>query len=494
MTWYKKLFSIFVVCFYSTAQIVTSTLNDNRSFSPLLPISAVSNLYTSRSVSSTTVVPLYVANQPMISTPPVISAALSYVVTQPDSGSGTMTVTGGLFFSNAGVLTIELSSLSNLVITGTVVIKVPVGGDVGVLVMGSPQPLPTGLIVRETNSGNRFDIEAPVTVTGLWDQDHADVHIANNLSVVANDDVNYMLINDTSALTVTGSFISNGGADESHRLGYVYNGGTIIASGDITMNYNLGATSGKAGIENRGTIESTAGNITMNYNQGGYRSNGGGGAGIGGSGETGASGGSITAFGNIIMNHNTGGFGDGGGLTSGGGGAGIGGGGAGGFPAGGAGSSITSTHGSIVMNNNTGGDGDGGGAGAGIGGGGGGATDTHNGGDGGTITSAGTITMTTNTGGAADFGGGGAGVGGGGGGGTSHGGAGSVIVAASGTITGNVGGIATSGGANGANFGGGGAWSGDGGNGTTYSTAITAQATAAGGNDFGTGGTAYTAV
>lgn len=380
--------------------------------------------------------------------------------------------------NNLSITTASLSDIS--VLNGQVNITIPTGKSVTITSAAesiSNLPYTNGIIPGLTVQTS--DSAASVTI----DQS---LYIQSNSEVTGT----YIVIDSDTTLEVTGNLTFCGNNNNS-----IVNNGTINTAYGITMSRNADVThTGLAGIENTGTITAQLGNIIMNNNVGGDTAADGigSGAGIGGSGSSGASGGTISAnAGSITMNNNIGGDNS----HNGGAGAGIGGGGGGSTYAGGSGCTIQALE-SITMLNNTGGSCSGtfnNGGGAGIGGGGG---NVQAGGASGSLESL-HVVLTNNTGGNGDSdgtlgGGGSAGIGGGGG--SAHGGPGGTgynLLAPSGIIDsntgGNGGGNGTDGGGGGAGFGGGGAGdSGTGGNGTTYFATITLGISNTGGNAGGT--------
>ncbi len=350
------------------------------------------------------------------------------VTTSPTPAAGDLSINGTFKIVGNNIEIVVADIATDITTTGAVTINVPSNGDVLLNGVSYVADQVSNLTVTKTNTANSFSISGALSVTAA----------ASGMN-------NYVNIPESRTLQVEGAITFDGNNAQqtsTSNVGYVYNAGTISATGDITMSNHTGAdTTGKAGIENRGTIESTGGNIVMNYNKGGSAANASG-AGVGGSGDTGASGGAITASGSITMNNNTGGS------ATYGSGAGIGGGG-GSNSTDGAGSAITASSGNIIMSNNAGGSASSpaSGSGAGVGGGGAGGGGAGAGGGGGAITaSSGNIIMNNNIGGSAS--GSGAGVGGGGAGGGGEGGRGGAITASGSiTINNNTGGVASSAGA-----------------------------------------------
>ncbi len=298
------------------------------------------------------------------------------VTTSPTPAAGDLSINGTFKIVGNNIEIVVADIATDITTTGAVTINVPSNGDVLLNGVSYVAGQVSNLTVTKTNTANSFSISGALSVTAA----------ASGMN-------NYINIPESRSLQVEGALTFDGNNAQqtsTSNVGYVYNAGTISATGDITMSNHTGAdTTGKAGIENRGTIESTGGNIVMNYNKGGSATNGSG-AGVGGSGNTGASGGTITASGSITFSNNTGGS------ASGSSGAGVGGGGSRDGGTGGAGGAITTSN-FITFSNNTGGSA-GGTSGAGVGDGG---SNRAGGVVGGAITTSNFITFSNNTGGSA---------------------------------------------------------------------------------------------
>lgn len=349
-------------------------------------ISITNNIFDKRSLSTNST-PLVLDTLSNFPTSTIVALANEiFLGSEPNPFGPGLTVKGAISCMS-DVMTIALPNyIFDLIINdGPVVIQVPTSGALvitvhGVVYSGSVP----GLVVETTATANTF-------------------HINKSLTVLAQSNGVYINIDSASTLHVDGDihFDGNNLKNTSFiNVGSICNAGVIVTSGDITMSNNSGGLT-LAGIENTGTIETSSGNIIMNYNVGGANNvNTGAGAGIGGSGGTNSSAGSIIAdSGSVTLNYNVGGSSLG---TGAGAGAGVGGGGGNARSMshnGGAGSLISAVSGNISNNTGGGTGSQGGGGGAGFGGGGGGNWYGGQGGDGATYSSV--ITIGSNTGGTA---------------------------------------------------------------------------------------------